>query len=300
LDFKEASFLTENSDMILSKIRKRVSSQDRGIDMFTDTMAYQVEYLEGDGLVNLISLAAFQRKTGVMTFLASGRWQAVRVVLLKCNEQTIVLEALSNGQTASQNIRINQPVGLTFRMDFSKYICESTVSGIDSSILGGQNGKVLIELPKRIQKVPRRAYQRQPVPKDMNVRVLFWHRGFLEKAGSMPVDCYWQGQLQNISAGGMRVAVGLEKRDCFFIGQLFGIQFTPICYEKPILVEGQLRHIRQDRENYTLSLGIEFLGLEISLEGRAILERLLETVEEYRRLSDGDAIDSPADMSGSF
>lgn len=98
----------------------------------------------------------------------------------------------------------------------------------------------------------------------------------------------------------MRVAVGLEKRDCFFIGQLFGIQFTPICYEKPILVEGQLRHIRQDRENYTLSLGIEFLGLEISLEGRAILERLLETVEEYRRLSDGDAIDSPADMSGSF
>lgn len=287
--------------MVLSKIRKRVSSRDIGMDMFTETMAYQVEYLERDGLVNLISLAASQQKTGVMTFLASGRWQAVRVVLLKCNEQTIVLDVLSNGQTASQNIRINQPVGLSFRIDFSKYICGSMVVGIDSSVLRGQSGRVLLELPRRIQKIPRRAYQRQPVPKDMNVRVLFWHRGFLEKTGSMPVDCYWQGQLQNISVGGMQLSIGMEKRDCFFIGQLFGIQFTPMCYQKPILAEGQLRHIRENQENYTLSLGIEFLGLEISLEGRVILERLLETVEEYRRLeSDSETIGSQADLSESF
>lgn len=221
-----------------------------------------------------------------MTFLASGRWQAVRVNILKCTDQTIIIETLPNGQAISQNIRINQPVGICFRMDFSKCVFESTVVGLDSSVLEGQSGKVLLEMPHRIEKIPRRAYQRQPVPKDMSVKVLFWHRGFLEKVGTVPTDCYWQGQLRDLSAGGLRIVAGLEKRDCFSIGQVFGIQFTPMCYQKPILAEGQLRHLQEDKENHTLCLGVEFLGLEISVEGRAVLQRLLETVEEYRRLNE--------------
>lgn len=269
--------------------------------MAIETTTNQIEYLEGGGLVNIISLAAFQHKTGVMTFLAFGRWQVVRVGILKCSEQTIVLEVMSSGNSVSQNIRINQPVGLSFQMDCSKYLCESTVVGVDSSVLEGQNGKVLLELPRRMQKISRRAYQRQAVPEGIHVKVLFWHRGFLDKASAVPADCYWQGQLQNLSAGGIRVAVGLEKRNCFSIGQLFGIQFTPMCYQKPILAEGQLRYIREDKETHTLSLGIEFLGLEISVEGRAILQRLLETVEEYRRMNpDENPSDSQTEQNESF
>jgi len=263
--------------------------------MTIETSTNQIEYLEGSGLVNLISLAAFHQKTGVMTFLASGRWQTVRVSILKCADQNVIIEAFPDGQTISKNIRINQPVGLSFRMDFSKYICESTIVGLDSAVLEGQNGKVLLERPHRIEKIPRRAYQRQSVPKDLNIKVLFWHRGFLEKAGIVPADCYWQGQLADLSAGGLRMIAGLEKRDCFSIGQVFGIQFTPLCYQKPILVEGQLRHLREDKETGTLWMGIEFLGLETSVEGRAVLQRLLETVAEYSRLNEeSDTLEPPS------
>ncbi len=266
--------------------------------MTIETSTNQIEYLEGSGLVNLISLAAFHQKTGVMIFLASGRWQTVRVRILKCAEQTVIVEAFPDGQTISQNIRINQPVGLSFRMDFSKCVFESTVVGLDTSVLEGQIGKVLLELPRRVEKISRRAYQRQPVPKDVSVKVLFWHRGFLEKVGTVPTDCYWQGHLRDLSAGGLRIVVGLEKKDCFSIGQVFGIQFTPMFYQKPILAEGQLRHLQEDKENHTLCLGVEFLGLEISVEGRAMLQRLLETVEEYRRLNEeSESVEPPSRQS---
>lgn len=261
--------------------------------MAVETAPTQIESLEGSGLLNLLSLAAFHQKTGVMTFLTLGRWQTVRAVLLKCSEQTVVLEVFSDVQSTSKNIRINQPVGFSFRLDHSKYVFESTVVGVDSSVLDGKSGKVLLELPRRVEKIPRRAYQRQPVPKKLNVKVLFWHRGFLEKVSSLPVDCYWQGQLQDLSAGGLRMAIGLEKKDCFSVGQLFGIQFTPLSYQRPILAEGQLRHIREDKEGRMLWLGVEYLGLEISVEGRAALQRLLETVEEYRRLNEEAEPDQP-------
>lgn len=254
--------------------------------MAVETLSKQIESLEGSGLINLLSLAAFHQKTGVMTFLTSGRWQTVRANLLKCSEHTLVVEVFSSPESLSQNIRINQPVGFSFRMDQSKYVFESTVSGIDSAVMEGKGGKVLLERPHRVEKIPRRAYQRQPVPKELNVKVLFWHRGFLENVSSLPVDCYWQGQLVDLSAGGLRIIVGLEKKDCFTVGQLFGIQFTPLFCQRPILAEGQLRHIREDRERHMLCLGVEFLGLEISVEGRACLQRLLETVEEYQRLNE--------------
>lgn len=269
--------------------------------MTVETIVNEVEYLEGDALVNLLSLAAFHRRTGVLTFLASSRWHAVRANILKCSDQTIVVEVISGGQSVSKNMRINQPVGLCFRMDYSKYICESTIVGLDSAVLEGQNGKVLLERPHRIEKIPRRAYQRQPVPKDLNIKVLFWHRGFLDKVGTVQADCYWQGQLADLSAGGLRMIAGLEKRDCFSIGQVFGIQFTPLYYQKPILAEGQLQHLRENKETGTLWMGIEFLGLETSVEGRAILQRLLETVEEYRRLNEEtDTLDLPSKRSHSI
>lgn len=243
-----------------------------------------MDILQGADLLNTLSEAVSVKKAGIMTYLNGGKWQVMRVGILNCTDQCVVVESQTGDKKATEQLRVNQPVGMSFQIDFVKYIFESTISGLESSISSGSNGRILIELPEKMQKIQRRAYQRQPVPKEMNVKVLFWHRGYLDSIQKVPADHYWQGELVDLSAGGIRVTIELDKQDCFTIGQIIGIQFTPMCYQRPILVEGHLRYMSEDPAG-VLYLGIEFLGLEASIEGRQILQRLLDTVEEYQKIN---------------
>lgn len=263
--------------------------------MSVEASINQMENLEGNNLFGALSQAVSSHKTGLMTYLNAGKWQVVRVGILKYTDQCVVVEVLAGEQPVSSQLRINQPVGMSFQMDFAKYIFESEISGIESKVSEGEKGRLLLELPTKIQKIMRRAYQRQPVPGELNVKVLFWHRGYLDKVYKVPADHYWQGQLLDLSAGGIRVGIGIDKKDCFVIGQVLGLQFTPMCYQKPILAEGHLRYLTEDHSSQTLYLGIEFLGLEVSIEGRTTLQRLLDTVEEYQKMN--GQVNTPSDPS---
>lgn len=253
--------------------------------MTTEAAINHIEILQGADLLNTLSLAIDNHKAGIMTYLNGGKWQVVRVGILKYTDQCIVIEILSGEKEVSNQFRINQPVGMSFQVDYVKYIFESVIYGVESRAAGSDKGRLLLEQPEKIQKIQRRAYQRQPVPKELNVKVLFWHRGYLDVVNTVPADHYWQGQLVDLSAGGIRVIIGMDKKECFTIGQVIGIQFTPMWYQKPILVEGHLRYLTEDETQQILYLGIEFLGLEASIEGRQILQRLLDTVEEYQKLN---------------
>jgi hypothetical protein len=265
--------------------RTATFSAEKESCMAVEASINQIENLSGSDLLGTLSQAVSAHKVGIMTYLNGGKWQVVRVGIIKSNEQFVVAEILSGDPVLTNQLRINQPVGMSFQMDFVKYIFESESCGAENPISGAEKGKILLELPDKIQKIQRRAYQRQPVPGELNVKVLFWHRGYLDRAYAIPVDHYWQGQLLDLSAGGIRVGIGIDKKDCFTIGQVVGLQFTPMCYQKPILAEGHLRYITEDANSRTLYLGIELLGLEVSIEGRAILQRLLDTVEEYQKIN---------------
>lgn len=253
--------------------------------MATEAAINQMEILHGANLQSTLSQAVSNHKAGIMTYLNGGKWQVIRVGILKYTDQCIVVEVLSGEKELSNQFRINQPVGMSFQVDFVKYIFESVIYGVEFRVSQNEKKRILLELPEKIQKIQRRAYQRQPVPSELNVKVLFWHRGYLDTVNIVPVDHYWQGQLVDLSAGGIRIVIGIDKKECFTIGQVIGIQFTPMWYQKPILVEGHLRYLTEDQENQILYLGIEFLGLEASVEGRQILQRLLDTVEEYQKLN---------------
>jgi len=252
--------------------------------MAVETSVKQIENLSGNDLYNILYNSAYTHKNGIMTYLNGGKWQVVKIGFVRCNGQFMVVEILSGGLDLSSKLRINQPVGISFQVDFDKYIFESVICGVENPVSDTENERILLQLPERMQKIHRRAYQRQPVPGELNVKILFWHRGFLDKISVVPVDHYWQGQLLDLSAGGVRVGIEIDKKDCFTISQVVGLQFTPLYYQKPILAEGHIRYITEDSDKQTLYLGIEFLGLEVSVDGRAILQRLLDTVKEYQKI----------------
>ena len=247
-----------------------------------ELVSNEIEVLEKKELMDCLDEAVTGHRVGIMTYLARGKWQITRVGFVSVSDHAVILEVLAKDKSDFERIQVNQPIGMSFQHDFTKYIFESSVLGIESLVNIGKQGKLLLKIPEQISKVHRRAYQRQSVPDNLTVKVLFWHRGYLDQVKTAPLEHYWQGRVMDVSAGGMRLIMSLDMQDCFSIGQLVGLQFTPMSYQKPILLEGHIRYMRDEPDRKQLYIGVEFLGLEASPEGRDILQRLLGVVNEYQ------------------
>jgi len=241
----------------------------------------ELQLLKKEELRDVLGQAVQKNLTAVLSHLTRGKWHLIKVSLRALTGQTLHVDTLGEETARLTNMEINQPVGVSIQQGFNKYIFETVVIGFETSVSQAQGRRIVLDLPERMDRMQRRAYSRVPVPKSLNVRVLFWHRGYTDESRQVPMENYWQGRLLNISAGGVQIAVDFEQRPNFKIGQLVGLQFTPMSYQKPIHVEGQVRHIAQGAEGQRFCVGIEFVGLEAGSQGRRKLRRIINTINDY-------------------
>jgi c-di-GMP-binding flagellar brake protein YcgR len=240
------------------------------------------EQLKGSKIAGLLRMAAMNQTQAVMTHLSRGKWHMTKVTLLSTTDMSIRVNITEKEKHHPINIKIDQPVGISFKHDHCKYIFDSAVSGFEQSVNAKSGGGIIVvAMPDRIDCIQRRNYYRVAVPQNINVRVLFWHRGYSDDAKAVPLDDYWQGNLIDISAGGLLIGVDLEQKPNFREGQLVGVQFTAMPYEQPIQLEAQVRHIALTADGTKLCLGLQVIGLEATLEGREMLQRLCEVVNTY-------------------
>jgi len=239
------------------------------------------ELLKKDQIEGFLSQSAQNTLCGTLTLLCKGKWMILDVVVVHFSESGLQVE-VSGRTCASPCLKPEQPVGLCIQQDYYKYLFESRIAYSSGD---ADAGRIVVEIPDKIEKMPRRAFERQPIPAGLNVRAMFWHRGHLNDPDQTPQEDYWQGKLENLSAGGAMIRVAAEQRDFFSIGQLVGVQFTPMSYQKPLLLEGHVRHLNSTPEPDNLLVGVEFLGLEASPEGREALHRLLDVIDAYEQLN---------------
>ncbi|MCF7956647.1 MAG: PilZ domain-containing protein [Phycisphaerae bacterium] len=222
-------------------------------------------------------------QTCVMSHLTKGKWHRMEVKIDSISRKSLMVELISN-PAAGADIQIDQPIGMAFEIDFTKYLFESNVIGFEPVINEEQIGRIMIKKPLSIEKMQRRSYTRVPVPNEMKVNTLFWHRGYNDNSTDVPLESYWQGRMMNLSAGGAQITVTKEQYENFKQDQFIGMQFTPLPYEKPVLVEAQIKNIAVTPDNdEMISLGIEFLGLEASTDGRDKLDKIVETIGVYQK-----------------
>ncbi len=241
------------------------------------------QLLTVEEIKDVLSRAVQDKITGVLSHFTGGNWHRTNITICTVSNHTLHVETLPGETAKPADIEINQPVGISVQREFDKYIFETVVAGIETSVNQSRGGRIVLELPDKVERMQRRAYTRMPVPKSMNVRILFWHRGYSDDSKKVPLENYWQGRLLNISAGGVQIAVDRDQEPNFRVGQLVGLQFTPMSYEKPIHVEGQVKHIAQVADGQKLDVGVEFIGLEASSQGRQKLHRIINAVNEYER-----------------
>jgi c-di-GMP-binding flagellar brake protein YcgR len=115
------------------------------------------------------------------------------------------------------------------------------------------------------------------------VQVHFWHRGYNCENDDllMPEATLWKATLINISLGGILLGLECKEKCDFSCGQVIGLQFTPLPYEKPILLEGLIRHIQHNRQTGRTFLGIEFLGLQTSWQGKENFKSISKVIKKY-------------------
>jgi hypothetical protein len=196
------------------------------------------------------------------------------------------------------NIQINQPVGLSFKYEYGKFVFDTTVEDLKPSqeqeADQERGGTIVLAVPDKIEVIQRRSYFRVNVPESLKVKVLLWHRNGKYKEiqqtqdTSDPMRQCSQGRLMDISAGGAQVVVPHESLSTgvtFKKGQFIGMRFTPLPYETPMVLCAQIRNILPTADGKDTSLGLQIVGLEASCEGREVLNRLTSIVEQYYQMN---------------
>jgi len=56
-------------------------------------------------------------------------------------------------------------------------------------------------------------------------------------------------------------------------------------YQQPLQLESHVKYLKEVSDHSHFRIGVEFLGLEASPEGREILSRILEVISDYEQMS---------------
>lgn len=273
-----------------SKIPKRITTGE--VDMT------EVAMLHGTEPRSVLQSVIAKKVPAILSYLSKGKWHVAKVVVMDIGACSLSAEILRTQKPHPINIQINQPVGLSLKYGYGKLIFETKVISLEPSADGASGGKLVMEIPDRVEIVQRRSYFRVDAPKSLKVNVMLWHRGQehrISKADGertasgegeqAPAERYWQGRLIDISAGGAQIAMDASHNQDFRNGQFIGMRFTPLPYETPLMFSAQIRNMLPTADGTSICLGVQIVGLEASLEGRQMLERLCGVVERYHQIN---------------
>ncbi len=259
----------------------------------------------------ILSSVIEKKGLAVMCYQSAGRWHFAKTCLTNLENGGLVVRNIRfRHRKHPINLSVNQPVGISFKYTYGKFIFDTTVTSIESSTDHEQPAAMTVAVPGHIDVLQRRSYRRVGVPASLKVGVLLWHRSKDRPdtdRRQTPLPQAVRGRLVNISAGGAQVvldvgsgvysndsdgarhAAAVAKTLGFERKQFIGLRFTPMPYETPVLLNARLRNIVPSANGRSIRLGLQIIGLEASPEGRRTLCRLVGVVEHYHRLNQSGA-----------
>jgi hypothetical protein len=282
-----------------------LKTTNRGVDMNEVATLSKAEPRE------ILQTVLGKKVSSVLSYLSKGKWHVAKVSLTNLGDDRLDIRLLpkkadsrlrkSHQTTTSKqpsiNIQVHQPVGISLKYGYGKFIFETTVVAIQPSTEPASGGTISLMIPERIEMVQRRSYFRVDVPSSLKVNVMLWHRRYTDEpetqqtetqtsdSREMPQERYWQGKLTDISAGGVQVIVDTAQKPDFERGQFIGLRFTPMPYETPLMFDAQIRNVLPTACEKGICLGLRIVGLEASPEGRQVLQRLCSVAECYYQIN---------------
>lgn len=249
--------------------------------------------LRSDEPRGILRTAVEKKLPAIMSYLSRRKWHVAKVLLANLGANRLDIQIFPREKPHPINIQVDQPVGISLKYGYGKFIFETKVVALEPAQDAG-GGTVVLAVPDRVEIVQRRSYFRVDVPPPLKVNVLLWHRSCENDDTHLPPDSYWQARLVDISAGGAQIAVGADQKPDFKKGQFIGLRFTPMPYETPLMFNAQIRNILPTVDRKSICLGLQIVGLEASPEGRHVLQRLCSVVDRYYQINRSGA--NPGDF----
>ncbi len=230
-----------------------------------------------------------EKMPAIMTYLSKGKWHVAKVMPTNLGANCLTVEVIMGERPQPINIEVEQPVGMSIKYGYGKFVFDTTVINLEPAKNAASGGAVVLALPERVEIIQRRSYFRVSVPKSLKVNVMMWHRCCTDGNRRMSPERYWQGKLLDISAGGLQMAVDASLEPDLRQRQFVGLRFTPMPYETPLMFSAQVRSVLPTPDSKTVCFGMQMVGLEASSEGRAILQRICNVVEQYYQINQSSA-----------
>ncbi len=176
----------------------------------------------------------------------------------------------------------SQEIAVTFKKGYNKCLFVSQIISQSQFEIEDENGEkqlvpvLVVYKPEQVEKIQRRAYDRTNVPSGETVTVSFW-------SSNTPKERF-QGKMLNLSAGGLAVEVpaGQETPNWENDHQC-ELQFVALPGQEPIIAHARYRHATNNDQAVQPVLGFQFIGLELSEQGRNTLRRIGRVVTVYGR-----------------
>jgi c-di-GMP-binding flagellar brake protein YcgR len=232
--------------------------------------------------------AVAERALAVLTLPQGNGWATLKSRFLERdrNGRFFVLDYVSPDGSELPVLCPGQYVGVSFRQSSRKILFATVVEARGHFVLDDQSSIPAIRYrwPQSLTELQRRAYYRTPVPPDMTLPVVLWPGGVTARPGGAHGTQTTVGVLADISCGGALVHLHQAAPPPWGPDDLLGAELTLPDGRPPIVVDARYRGTRADPSGL-LAVAVQFLGLEMTNEGRHTLQRLAGCVQRLHRLT---------------
>jgi len=244
------------------------------------TQPFDVDPQEKDSL--LLEAVSSRLPLQLSCLLPNG-WEIMksRFLATESESEHILLDYPTPADYPCPGLEPEQNIGVSFRLGHRKYVFTTSVTGAleQRKSRGKTRWALRIRWPETMQELQRRLYYRAPVPDRIHIPVDIWDQPAMTDQ-ALPSGMT-RGRMLDLSAGGVGLSLADEAAQNWRENEHLVCRFSPQPGGVPLEIKARFRH-RESLGPGRSRVGLQFVGLETSPDGKATLQRLNEMTRRLR------------------
>jgi c-di-GMP-binding flagellar brake protein YcgR len=238
----------------------------------------------------LFDRAVGERALAVLTLQSGSDWQTFKARFLERDPQGrfFVLDYQPGKPDETLPVvEAGQYIGVSFRQRGRKILFATVVEAKGKFSLDEQNAVPALRFrwPDSLTELQRRAYHRTLVPASMGLVASMWRGGVGARPAAQGTALEVQGgRLHDLSCGGALVELHQPAPPSWSDDDTLGVELELPDGRPAASLDARYRGTRM-QEGGTFHAAIQFVGLEMTAEGRQLLHRLANSVQRLHRRS---------------
>ena len=237
--------------------------------------------------VAIFDRAVQERALAVLSLQEGDAWLTFKSRFLERdpNQRFFILDYQPVEDEPLPVVTPGQFLGVSLRQKSHKLLFATVVEAKGRFVLDDKTAVPAIRYrwPDSFTELQRRAYFRTPVPADRTFLASLWPGGTRARSNAQTSTLgVTTGELADVSCGGALIRLHKPTPPDWPPEHTLGIEVQLPGGHAPILCDVIFRGMRPEPSG-ALCAAIQFVGLEISVDGRLVLQRLADAVQSLHR-----------------